>query len=315
MKTSPTHSASPGAETATLISISDDCYPPLLREIHDPPRQLYVRGDVSALVQPQFAIVGSRRASVAALRVTQLLAGRLSQAGLSICSGLALGIDGAAHEGALQHQGTTVAVTATGIDTIYPRRHRGLAAEIATSGCIVTEFPPGTPPRKGNFPQRNRIISGMSLGVLVVEAALRSGSLITARTANEQGREVFALPWSMLHSGGRGCLALLREGAKMVLDVDDILDELGPLLTRHELELGRPISAAPASNGETGSEPSGLSHSRHESAILTLVGYDVSTLDELVDASGLPVDQLLSVLSGLEISGCVARCEGGYVRV
>jgi DNA processing protein len=162
---------------------------------------------------------------------------------LHICSGLALGIDSAAHRGALATGGKSVAVMATGIDRVYPQRHQALAAQLEQAGCLVTEFLPGTPPLRHNFPKRNRIISGLSLGVLVIEAALPSGSLITAGTALEQGREVFALPWSMLHDGGRGCLQLIRDGAKMVQDVDDILEELGSLYARQACANGRVLAA------------------------------------------------------------------------
>ncbi len=217
------------AAGAMALAIDDECYPPLLRAIPDPPPLLYVRGDPAVLLEAHLAVVGSRRASPAGLRVAQALSGQLASAGLHICSGLALGIDSAAHRGALATGGKSVAVMATGIDRVYPQRHQALAAQLEQAGCLVTEFPPGTPPLRHNFPKRNRIISGLSLGVLVIEAALPSGSLITAGTALEQGREVFALPWSMLHDGGRGCLQLIRDGAKMVQDVDDILEELGPL--------------------------------------------------------------------------------------
>lgn len=326
MKIAPPHSASCEAEPTHIIAICDERYPPLLRQIHDPPEELYVRGDIAALQQPQFAIVGSRRASLAALRVTQLLAGQLSQAGLGISSGLALGIDGAAHRGALDAAGKTVAVIATGIDKIYPYRHRALAAKIVQHGCIVTEFPPGTPPRKANFPQRNRIISGMSLGVLVVEAALRSGSLITARTANEQGREVFALPWSMLHTGGKGCLQLLRDGAKMVQQVDDVLEELGPLYEQYRQESGAADrqSGSPAPGDDVGAgraQPVGSESlpettlSKDEEKLLLLLGDTISLLDDLVSASGRPIEQVLCVLGSLEIAGHIARANGGYVRV
>lgn len=312
MKTAPTHSASLEAEPTHIIAISDERYPPLLREIHDPPEQLYVRGDVAVLQQPQFAVVGSRRASLAALRVTQLLAGQLSEAGLAICSGLALGIDGAAHRGALDAAGKTVAVVATGIDQIYPYRHRALASQITQAGCIITEFPPGTPARKANFPQRNRIISGLSMGVLVVEAALRSGSLITARTANEQGREVFALPWSMLHSGGKGCLQLLRDGAKMVQDVNDVLEELGPL---YEHCQKAPL-ALDGGSGSAGAEPRSNSRlSKEEAKLIALLGDTVLSLDDLVHASGWPIAQVLALLGSLEIAGHIARASGGYARV
>lgn len=284
---------------AAVVAIDDEQYPPLLRAIHDPPPLLYVRGDASVLPDAQLAVVGSRRASPAALRVAELLSGQLARAGLSICSGMAIGIDGAAHRGALAANGKSVAVIATGIDRVYPYRHRTLAAQLEQSGCLVTEFPPGTPPLRQNFPQRNRLISGMSLGVLVIEAALPSGSLITAGTALEQGREVFALPWSMLHEGGRGCLQLIRDGAKMVLAVEDILDELAPLYTLQQDQSG----AAP-----------GSVVAPEASWLLALVGFEAVTLDELVHRSGRPVAQVLGELSFLELGGQVARMAGGYIR-
>ncbi|MEZ5502820.1 MAG: DNA-processing protein DprA [Halioglobus sp.] len=283
---------------ATALAIDDEQYPPLLREIHDPPPLLYVRGDPALLLEGQLAVVGSRKASPAGLRVAQALSGQLACAGLQVCSGLALGIDGAAHRGALDAGGKSIAVMATGIDSVYPRRHTDLAAQLAQAGCLVTEFPPGTPPLRQNFPRRNRIISGLSLGVLVIEAALPSGSLITAGTALEQGREVFALPWSMLHEGGRGCLHLIRDGAKMVLDVEDILEELGPLYRLQQAGCTGPCdSAAPDNSG-----------------LLALVGYEVIGLDELVLLSGRSVAQVLGELSALEMSGEVARTAGGYIR-
>lgn len=288
------------AAGAVALVIDDECYPPLLRAIHDPPPLLYVRGDPAVLQEPHLAVVGSRRASPAGLRAAQILTGQVVRAGLHICSGLALGIDGAAHRGALEAGGKSVAVMATGIDTVYPRRHLALAAQLEQAGCLVTEFPPGTPPLRQNFPKRNRIISGLSLGVLVVEAALPSGSLITAGAALEQGREVFALPWSMLHDGGRGCLQLIRDGAKMVRGVDDILEELGPLYA-----VQQDCFAVP---------PSGRNAPPDESWLLSLVGFEVVTLDELVQSSARPVAQVLGELSALELTGQVARTAGGYIR-
>ncbi|MCB1689421.1 MAG: DNA-processing protein DprA [Halioglobus sp.] len=288
------------AVDAIALAVDDEQYPPLLRAIQDPPPVLYVRGDPGLLLGAQLAVVGSRRASPAALRVAQLLSGQLTQAGLHICSGLALGIDGAAHRGALDAGGKSVAVIATGIDRVYPHRHRALAAQLEQVGCLVTEFPPGTPPRRQNFPQRNRIISGLSLGVLVVEAALPSGSLITAGTALAQGREVFALPWSILHEGGRGCLQLIRDGAKMVLSVEDILEELGPLYALQQdcFQTAAPVEGA-------------LSQ---ESWLLDMVGFEVTTLDTLVQRSARPVAQVLGELSALELAGQIARSAGGYTR-
>ncbi len=284
---------------ASVVAIDDELYPPLLRAIHDPPPLLYVRGDPSVLPDAQLAVVGSRRASPAALRVAELLSGQLSRAGLHICSGMAIGIDGAAHRGALAAGGRSVAVIATGIDRVYPYRHRALAAQLEECGCLVTEFPPGTPPLRQNFPQRNRLISGMSLGVLVIEAALPSGSLITAGTALEQGREVFALPWSVLHEGGRGCLQLIRDGAKMVLAVEDILEELAPLYTLQQHRADAPSAEAVAPN---------------TSWLLGFVGFEMVTLDELVHRSARPVAQVLGELSVLELGGQVTRMAGGYIR-
>ena len=285
---------------AQSIAISDYRYPPLLRAIHDPPPVLYVRGDPGILQEAHLAVVGSRRASPAGLRIAALLSGQLASAGLHICSGLALGIDGAAHRGAMQAGGKSVAVMASGIDRVYPSRHRDLAGELVNAGCLVSEFAPGVPPRRQNFPRRNRIISGLSLGVLVVEAALPSGSLITARTALEQGREVFALPWSLLHEGGKGCLHLIRDGAKMVQVIDDILEELGPLYQLQQ-ELLTPHRSADEIPLEL-------------SALLQWVGFEAVTLDQLVQHSSLPVAQVLADLSALELAGRIARCAGGYIR-
>jgi len=290
-----------GAQT---LSIADERYPPLLREIHDPPPLLYVRGDPALLQEAQLAVVGSRRASPAGLRAAESLSGQLASAGLHICSGLALGIDGAAHLGALAGGGKSVAVMATGIDKVYPFRHRQLAAELEQVGCLVTEFPPGTPPRRENFPQRNRIISGMSLGVLVVEAALPSGSLITAGTALQQGREVFALPWSIFHKGGEGCLHLIRDGAKMVQTIDDVLEELGSLYALQQ-DLFTPAQAA---DERAEGLPGGLQQ------LLDRIGFELTTVDQLLQGSKRPVARVLADLSALEMAGLIVRVAGGYIR-
>jgi DNA processing protein len=295
------HRAAAAACGAQALAITDEHYPPLLRTIHDPPPVLYVLGDPSVLSDAQLAVVGSRRASAAGLRVAEALSGQLAAAGLHICSGLALGVDGAAHRGALRAGGKSVAVMANGIDRVYPRRHLQLAGELRQAGCLVTEFPPGMPPLRENFPRRNRIISGLSLGVLVVEAALPSGSLITARTALEQGREVFALPWSMLHPGGEGCLRLIRDGAKMVQTIDDVLEELGPLYALQQ-ELFAPAPAV-------------VDVPPDVSPLLGLIGFESVTLDELVHSYALPVAQILAELSALELAGQIERCAGGYIRI
>lgn len=285
---------------AQIVTLSDDGYPPLLREIHDPPEKLYVRGDPSLLSRPQLAMVGARRASAVALRIAESFARAAALSGLQVCSGLARGIDGACHRGALAAGGKTIAVMGTGIEMTYPPAHRALAGEIAAKGCLVSEFPPGTPPRRQNFPRRNRIISGMSLGVLVVEAALPSGSLITARTALEQGREVFALPWSIAHQGGAGCLRLLQDGARMVVTIGDVLEELGSLY-QLQLDLTDNAMGGPGAPEE-------------ELPLLQLLGYEEVPLDTLANSSGLPVAELLSQLSSLEIGGLIVRGPGGYMR-
>lgn len=290
------------AVDADVISIADSRYPPLLKTITDPPPLLYVRGDPGLLSKPQLAMVGARRATVAGLKAAEKLAAAAVKAGLGVTSGLALGIDGASHRGALAANGSTVAVLGAGIDKLYPARHTSLGEQIAAVGCLVSEFPPGTPPLAHNFPRRNRIISGLSLGVLVVEAALPSGSLITAGTATAQGREVFALPWSIAHVGGAGCLRLLRDGAKMVLCIDDVLEELDSL---YQLQLH--MAGPPDQAGEgTGA----VDHAD----LLDLVGYETISVDQLITACGRSAAEVMSGLSALEQAGKVSRCPGGYIR-
>jgi DNA processing protein len=289
--------AEPVRDGVSTLTLEDSRYPPLLKLIPDPPPLLYVRGDPALLSFPQVAMVGSRRASPGGVRAAAELSAQLCAAGLAVCSGLALGIDGAAHRGALEAGGSTIAVLGTGIDQVYPRRHTKLAGSISRSGCLVSEFPPGVPPLRQNFPRRNRIISGLSLGVVVVEAALPSGSLITAGTALEQGREVFALPWSMLHRGGRGCLQLLHDGAKLVSGVDDILEELWPL----SVVLRERLPAASR-------EPS------HGCPLLEMVGFEPTDVDRLMQVTGLPVAEVIARLTSLELEGLIRRCPGGYIR-
>ncbi len=289
---------------AQILPVCDPRYPPLLRTIYDPPPLLYVRGDPTALSRAQLAVVGSRKASSAGLRAATAFAGEAVAAGLQICSGLAQGIDGAAHRGALAARGCTVAVMATGVDIVYPARHRPLADELLRSGCLVSEFPPGVPPLRQNFPRRNRIISGLALGVLVVEAAVASGSLITARTGLEQGREVFTLPWSIFHQGGAGCLRLLADGAKMVTGIRDVLEELGQL---HALQ--QALLPAPPSRGSAAAALSAT-----QQRVLRLLGYEATGADELARDSGLAVHQVMADLSTLELMGLVCRQPGGYMR-
>ncbi len=280
-----------------LVTWLDADYPPLLREISDPPAVLFVSGDRRCLARPQLAVVGSRNPTAGGTENAAAFAGHLARAGYAITSGLALGIDGAAHRGALEAGGTTIAVTGNGLDRVYPRQHHALAHDIANSGALVSEFAPGTPPRREHFPQRNRLISGMSQGVLVVEAAVKSGSLITARLAGEQGREVFAIPGSIHSPLARGCHALIRQGAKLVETAQDVLEELGPL-------------EAAMHNAGTASRNDGLMN-----PLLPYLGYDPVDVDTLVDRSGLTPDAVSSMLLNMELRGLIEAQPGGrYLR-
>ncbi len=290
---------------ASLLIHGQPGYPPLLADLPDAPAVLYVQGDPACLLQPQLAMVGSRNPGPQGLATARDFASYLARAGLTITSGLALGIDAASHEGALAGGGATVAVCGAGLDQIYPARHRALAEQISAHGALVSEYPPGTPPLKENFPRRNRIISGLALGTLVVEAALRSGSLITARLAGEQGREVFAIPGSIHNPLSRGCHQLIRQGAKLVETAQDILEELGALAA----------TLAPAhvteSPSATEEEPDPA-----YAAVLSTVGYDPTPVDVIVERTGMTADVVCSMLLILELQGQVAATPGGrYSRV
>lgn len=272
------------------LTLGDPRYPRLLQEIHDPPPLLYARGRIELLNAPCFAIVGSRNATSQGIRDAHAYAERLSASGLTIVSGLALGIDAAAHRGGLAAAGSTIAVLGNGIDIDYPRSNRRLAQQIATHGCIVSEFPPGMPPLSGNFPRRNRLISGMSRGVLVVEAGKPSGSLITAGLAAEQNRDVFALPGSIHSPQSRGCHHLIKQGAALVDSADDILVALGIEDRRPEDEDDNAARAHP---------------------LLEAIGFGPATIDEIAKRTGLAAAAVAAQLSLLEISGDVAMLPGG----
>ncbi|TGD72817.1 DNA-protecting protein DprA [Mangrovimicrobium sediminis] len=284
-----------------LILSTDPRFPPLLNAIPDPPARLYLHGDADLLARPQLAIVGARRASAAGLQAAAELARAAVDAGLCVCSGMAQGVDGAAHRAALEAGGPTVAVMGTGIDIHYPKANGALARQIIERGCLVTEYPPASAPEPWRFPRRNRIISGLSLGVVVVEAALRSGSLITASAAVEQGREVFALPWSNAHAGGSGCLRLLRDGAKMVQGIDDILEELDSLYRAQRALTPSPVEESETADGDA-------------PALLTLLGDDEIPADTLAGLTGRPVAEVMAELTALELAGQVRRGAQGYRR-
>jgi DNA processing protein len=281
-----------------LVCQDDPAYPPLLRQIAQAPLALFTLGDADLLALPQLAMVGARSASAQGAENAQAFAAELSRRGLSITSGLALGIDAAAHRGALAAGGFTVAVCGNGLDRVYPARNRALAHAIAEKGLLVSEFPIGVAPLPEHFPRRNRIISGLSLGVLVVEAARESGSLITARLAAEQGREVFAIPGSIHNPMARGCHALLREGAKLVETVDDILSELAPLLPA-----ASPRGAQPAAPETSPQDPL-------QARVLEALGYETVPLERLVGRLQLPVEQVGAALLALELEGRVVAGPG-----
>ena len=285
-----------------LLTFTDPDYPPLLRQIPDPPLALYVLGDRACLSSPQLAIVGSRNPTPVGRENARAFARALAGAGLTITSGLALGIDGEAHRGALEASGRTIAVTGTGLDRVYPAAHRELAHEIASHGALVSEFAIGSPPKAEHFPVRNRIISGLSLGTLVVEAAERSGSLISARLAGDQGREVFAIPGSIHSPLARGCHRLIRQGAKLVETAQDIVEELAALA-------GFAASAATAVSTKTAAAREPLGEEAQQ--LLDAFGHDAASVDQLVTRSGLTADVVSSILLQLELAALVAPCGGG----
>lgn len=279
-----------------ILTLADDAYPQALLEIADPPSLLYVRGNAELLRKRGLAMVGSRNATPQGLQTAENFAKTLASKGLCIISGLALGIDAAAHRGALAGGGDTIAVIGTGSDRIYPARNKELALAIVERGAIISEFPLGTPAIAANFPRRNRIISGLSRGVLVVEAAPESGSLITARLAGEQGREVFAIPGSIHSPVARGCHKLIKQGAKLVETANDVLEELG--------------------NFALPENPAEQSPQNNEDPLLAALGHDPCSLDDLVEYTGQSADQLLPELLMLELSGQIATLPGNrYQRL
>ena len=280
----------------------DDAYPPALKEIDDPPGLLFVRGSLSPADRLAVAIVGTRHATHYGLRQAERLAGGLARAGITVVSGLARGIDASAHRGALAAGGRTVAVLGSGVLNIYPPEHDTLAEEVLERGALLSESPPRSAPRVGSFPQRNRIISGLSLGAVIVEAGARSGALITARLAAEQNREVFAVPGRVDDRSAQGCHRLLRDGAALVESVDDILEHLGPL-----------AHPAPKDDGTEIRHPAELQLNDLEQKVLAAIGNDSTSVDQLVAETGLPVSRILSTLSVLEMRHLIRRITGTTV--
>ncbi|TWG82496.1 DNA protecting protein DprA [Cupriavidus gilardii J11] len=283
-----------------LLTLADATYPRGLLDLADPPLVLYAQGRLDLLQSPGLAVVGARGASMQGLRDADRFARAFGEAGFVVVSGLAMGIDGAAHEAALAGRHGTIAVMGTGIDCIYPACHRPLAARIAADGLLLTEFDPGTAARSNHFPQRNRLIAALSKGVLVVEAALRSGSLITARLAADLGREVFAMPGSVHAPLARGCHRLIRDGAKLVETPEDVLEEFGPALGG-----GRGSAAVPAAGPPAAAPADPLG---------AALAYDPVDIDTLCQRAGMPADAVSAALLGLELNGAVERLPGNRYR-
>lgn len=285
-----------------IITLEDAAYPALLKQTEDPPLVLYVQGNVAALSLPQLGMVGARAASTYGLDNAFQFARALAARGYAITSGLALGIDAAAHLGALKGEGVTLAVMGSGMNAIYPKKHHSLAADIvANQGALITEFSVDAPPVPDHFPRRNRIIAGLSVGVLVVEAALRSGSLITARLAMEANREVFAIPGPIHHPKARGCHHLIREGATLVETVDDILAHLGALTAASQMTM--PMSGrSPVLNGK-------------DRLVFDQIDYVTTSIDVIILRSGLTASEVSSILLSLALQGWVQPVAGGVVRL
>ena len=277
-----------------LVTLADAIYPKLLLEISNPPPVLLAKGNLALLAAPCIAMVGSRSSTPQGEKNAEDFAKALSEQGFTVVSGMALGIDGAAHRGALKGSGSTIAVVGTGLDIVYPSKHRDLAHEIVKKGLMISEFAIGTPSKPQNFPRRNRIISGLSLGCLVVEANIQSGSLITARLAAEQGREVFAIPGSIHSPVAKGCHLLIKQGAKLVDSTHDIVEELG------FAALNTPIKA----------------EAIEDNLLLKAMGYDAVTLDVLMAITGLNTEVITSELLLLELDGKITKIAGGkYQRL
>jgi len=282
-----------------IVLASDAAYPPLLRQTSGAPAALYVQGEVGLLAAPQLAMVGSRSPTPNGRRTAREFAAWFARAGFTVTSGLATGIDAASHEGALASGGTTIAVFGTGLDRVYPPEHGALAARIRASGALVSEFPRGVAPLRTHFPRRNRIIAGLALGTLVVEAAADSGSLITARQAADAGREVFAIPGSIHSPQSRGCHQLIKGGAKLVESATDVTEELGFSMPKEPL-------TAPVDTSEPG-----RALDKEYEMLLDALGFEPATIDSLVARTELPSASIASMLLILELEGRVAALPGG----
>jgi DNA processing protein len=298
-----------------LLCWDDDAYPVLLRRINSPPAALFVEGDAGCLWHPQIAIIGSRNPTAGGLDHAQDFATTLARQGMAITSGLASGIDTAAHKAALDAGAFTIAVNGTGLDRVYPDSSRAVAERIRTQGAMISELPLGSPPRRKHFPSRNRIISGLSLAVLVVEAGLNSGTLITARKAAEQGRDVFALPGSLNNPMAKGCHRLIRDGARLVETASDIMQELGPLAAELQMEIRQRLDQPADNRSKIAGSKENLLDDDDYHAVWEVLGYDPKPMDVIIEQTGLSAREISSMLLMMELKGLVKKQGGGrYLR-
>ena len=298
-----------------LLCWDDDAYPALLRRIDGPPAALFVDGDPGCLWQPQIAVIGSRNPTAGGLDHARDFATTLARKGMTITSGLASGIDTAAHTAALDAGAFTIAVNGTGLDQVYPNSSRMVAERIRLQGAMISELPLGSPPRRQHFPSRNRIISGLSLAVLVIEAGLNSGTLITARKAAEQGRDVFALPGSLHNPMAKGCHRLIREGARLVETAADILQELGPLAAELQMEIQQRLDQPDEENSKPAVGRETLLDDSDYSTVWEVLGFDPKPVDMIIEQTGLSAREVSSMLLMMELKGMVKKQGGGrYVR-
>ena len=298
-----------------LLCWDDDAYPILLRRIANPPAALFIDGDPGCLWQPQIAVIGSRNPTAGGLDHARDFAATLARQGMTITSGLASGIDTAAHRAALDAGALTIAVNGTGLDQVYPSSSRAVAARIREKGAMISELPLGSPPRPQHFPSRNRIISGLSLAVLVIEAGLNSGTLITARKAAEQGRDVFALPGSLNNPMAKGCHRLIREGARLVETTADIMQELGPVAAELQMEIMQRLDLPDETPVKASGDKQSLLDDPDYRKVWEVLGFDPKPVDTIIEQTGLSAREISSMLLMMELKGVILKQGGGkYVR-
>ncbi len=295
-----------------LLCWDDDSYPALLRRIKGPPAALFIDGDPGCLWQPQIAVIGSRNPTSGGLEHARDFAATLARQGMTITSGLASGIDSAAHAAAMDVGAVTIAVNGTGLDKVYPASSQAVAERIRTQGAMISELPLGSPPKRQHFPSRNRIISGLSLAVLVIEAGLNSGTLITARKAAEQGRDVFALPGSLHNPMAKGCHRLIREGARLVETTADILQELGPLAAELQMEIRQRLDLLDQEDKHSVSLQKNLLDDSEYQLVWEVLGFDPKPIDIIIEQTGLPASAISSMLLMMELKGMVKKHSSGH---